>query len=994
MMAQVIAGIYEVQNELGSGGGGIVYLGQHLRLKKKIVIKEDKRTLNTRSDLLRREVDMLKDLSHTYIPQVYDFVQENNAVYTVMDFIDGESLDKLLEEGQIASQPQVVRWACQLLEALHYLHSQPPYGILHGDIKPANIMLRPNGNICLIDYNIALALGEDGAVKVGFSQGYASPEHYGIEYCSDRNKKRRKAENTSTGKRVTRLTDSPDGRPLSSQTSGQHLVTLDVRSDIYSLGATLYHLISGRHPADDAQDVVPLGSEVCRPEVSRIIRKAMQPDPDMRYQSAKEMLNAFRHLYAQDSRSIRHKRHMAVCAAAFSMLFFSGGACSFIGLKQMETMNEALALAEYSSNYLREGNVSEAVKSAMQAIPRGESIFEPPVTAQAQKALTDALGVYDLSEGFKSLGQTGLPSVPFALEVSPGGTYFAALCSYEAVIFSMEDQEMLVSLPLQPSALAELVFVDETTIVYAGQQGVTAYDVKEEKILWTGETATALAVSGDGKVLAAVDRDKDYAVIYRLSDGSKVGECSFGGQHMQVPANDIFTNPQASLFALNQDGSLLAVSFSEGGLIIFDLKRPDNDLIIFEQSEYAQFMGGFSGPYFAFAANESAESLFGLVDTAGAEYIGGHTSLDNFLLTANEKGIYLANGNLLVKFDPNTMEEVELAYADDEKITSFSVGEDYILLGTDVPGFSFYDRGANRMSAEACKEICDFVRISGKYALVGNRNEPSLRVLKLENHEEALLLRYDARYAHSEARISQDRQTIMLFDNEHFRIYSRAGEIIAEEDLPQARQIYDQQFRRSDKGSWLEVIWYDGTIRCYSAADGSLLSEVIGTAPEKNLDEEFFTDRYRITSSLHGTPQVYDRQKGKKVAELEKDSYLTYVTQIGEWILTEYISASGERYGLLLDEKLQTLARLPGLCDYAEGMFIFDYASGNLRQCPLYSLEELVAMGNTYENDEPLQDKGEHNDHFIGSRNHFWNFVYRLVSGQAKKTPGGKVSGE
>ena len=183
-MGQVIAGLYEIREELGSGGGGVVYLGWHLRMEKSIVLKADKRSLNTKMEKLRREVDMLKGLSHMYIPQVYDFVQENGVVYTVMEFIDGESLNKVLERGERVSQPQVIKWACQLLEALCYLHSRPPYGILHGDIKPANIMFRPNGDICLIDYNIALALGEDGAVKVGFSRGYASPEHYGTEFVN------------------------------------------------------------------------------------------------------------------------------------------------------------------------------------------------------------------------------------------------------------------------------------------------------------------------------------------------------------------------------------------------------------------------------------------------------------------------------------------------------------------------------------------------------------------------------------------------------------------------------------------------------------------------------------------------------------------------------------------------------------------------------------------------------------------------------------------
>ena len=187
-MSRIIAGIYEIEKKIGAGGGGIVYMGRHLRLKKPVVLKADKRTLNAENEALRREVDMLKELNHTYIPQVYDFVQEDGVVYTVMDFIEGESLDKLLGRNQIPAQPQVIQWACQLLKALNYLHSRPPYGILHGDIKPANIMLKPDGDICLIDFNIALALGEDGAVKVGFSRGYASPEHYGADYISGQKK--------------------------------------------------------------------------------------------------------------------------------------------------------------------------------------------------------------------------------------------------------------------------------------------------------------------------------------------------------------------------------------------------------------------------------------------------------------------------------------------------------------------------------------------------------------------------------------------------------------------------------------------------------------------------------------------------------------------------------------------------------------------------------------------------------------------------------------
>lgn len=957
-MSQVIADTYEIYEKIGAGGGGVVYLGKHLRLEKTIVLKADKRTLNTEMETLRREVDMLKDLNHTYIPQVYDFVQDNGVVYTVMDYIEGESWDKLLGRGEIPTQPEVIKWACQLLEALSYLHSRPPHGILHGDIKPANIMLRSNGDVCLIDYNIALALGEDGAVKVGFSRGYASPEHYGADYLR-RNipaavGKISNLKSSSLDDETVKLDSEETGRihhdfsSARSTTARQKAVLLDVRSDIYSLGATLYHMLSGCRPAEDAMEVKPLGAEICRPEVSAIIQKAMAPEPDMRYQTAEEMRRAFLQLHRNDKRTIRHKRRMGVSAAVLTAAFLTGGACSFIGLKQLEQMQKALTLAEYSANALTEGDVSEAVGQALAAIPTENSILTAPVTPQAQKALTDALGVYDLSDGFKALDVLELPAAPFHITVSPDGSHFAVVYAYEVAVFETENKRSSVRLPIQESALSDVIFIDESHIVYAGEQGVTAYDLNTDEVLWTGDAATTLTISADHRMIAAVNRDDSHAAVYRASDGMKIAEPSFDGLHMSVVANDIFADPEDDIFALNEDGSLLAVSFYNGGLVIFNLQDPDQDIIIYEESDYRHFEGGFYGKYFAFSVDGNNESEFRLIDTVDAVYLGGYASQDDLLLKTDERGIYLANGSLLVSLDPDTMEEKELAYTDKVHITAFSTDAEYVLVATDDNGFAFYDAGANLSLMQNCKENCDFVELAGKYAVIGNRNEASIRLMKLEDHPESHLLSYDARYPHDEARISLDGQTAMLFCYQNFCIYDMEGNLLCQMDLPDAGNIYDQQFVKSEEGSWLEVIWYDGMVRCYSAADGTLLSETAGEPPSKDLYEEFYTDKYRIASSLHGAPEVYDIRSGRLVATLEEDSYLTYVTQIEGYIMTEYISAAGERYGILLDNDLQKLAYLPGLCDITEDMLVFDYGSGNLRQCRLYSLQELIALGETY----------------------------------------------
>lgn len=947
-MSDTIAGLYEIEYQIGAGGGGVVYLGRHIRLNKMVVLKADKRKLSIGEDALRREVDLLKELSHTFIPQVYDFVEENGTVYTVMDYIDGRSMNKVIADRVILPQKEVIRWACQLLEALVYLHGIPPHGILHGDIKPANIMLRSNGDICLIDFNIALALGEEGAVKVGFSRGYASPEHYGADYIrsniagaavgSASMWRRRKKDKTTDSEETLIDSISPDRNTA----SGNREVLLDVRSDLYSLGATLYHLISGRRPPQDAREVVPLDESVCNREVSAILQKAMEPEPERRYQTAKEMLDAFRNLYRTDIRVLRHKRRMAVSAVCITAVFLCGGACAFLGMRQLKQVQESIALSEYAQNALAQGDAYGAVAQSLEALAIN-------ITPEAQKALTDALGVYDLSDGFRPLERISLPAAPFDLAVSPRYTRVAATYAYEMAVFDLETQKQIAVLPICESALSDMVFLDEDSIVYAGKDGATLYDLSRDEVRWTAREATTLALSGDHKVVAAIDRDAECAYLYDADTGEEIAACGFNGRHMRVPANDIFADADDDICVLNQEGNLLAVSFSDGSLSIFDIYDVDNELIVSEESDAFCYEGGFCGDYFVYSADSSAGSSFVLIDAVKGEYIGEMESEDHFFVQTDQSGVYLANGNVLEHLSLADFGEKELAYTDDAKVTAFSIGEEYVLAAADDSCFALYDAGGNLAMSETCEEPCDFVVMAGDYAVVANRTQKDIRLMKLEKHAEAQVLSYDAHYAHDEARISGDRRTAVLFGYRGFRVYGIDGGLIADVALPDAERIYDQQFYREADKSYLEVIWYDGTVQRYSAADGSLIGEQEKEAPSKDLYEEFFTDHYRFASELHAAPKVYDARSGDFVAELEKDAYLTYVTQVGNYIITEYVSAQGERYGLLLDEKLQKLACLPGLCDVVdENTLVFDYKSGNLRQCHLYSLQELIALGESY----------------------------------------------
>lgn len=962
-MGQIIASSYEIVQRLGSGGGGIVYLARHLRLGKWVVLKADKRTLAAKPEMLRREVDALKDLSHTYIPQVYDFVVDGDTVYTVMDYIEGESLNKPLQRGERFSQVQVISWACQLLEALCYLHSRPPHGILHSDIKPANIMLTPQGDIRLIDFNIALVLGEEGAVRVGFSQGYASPEHYGLDYSG--------ISATQPDPAVeTRLTMSDANTVLStsekrSSGSSSRRVLLDVRSDIYSLGATLYHLLTGRRPANDADRVEQISDPAVSPAVAAIVRRAMEPDPARRYQSAAEMLYDFEHLHENDARTRRQQKCFRVTMCVLAGLFLLGGFTALAGLRQMNRAEEAARLAAQlaqqeereakeqeqrekaalealsaSEAALRDGDVTAAVELAMQALEE-DTVY----AAQAQRALTDALGVYDLTDGFRAHLRLELPSEPLKAVLSPAGTRVAALVSGQVLVFDTDTGAQLAALEADASALSDVVFPSEDLLLYAGRGALRAYDLAQERELWSGQPTTGITLSGDGSTAAAVYKDENQAAVYDVATGAVLRVVAFQEARQSVAANDIFADPEDSVFRLNGDGSLLAVSFSGGGLRIFDLRDSGGDLEIFDESEFTHFEGGFHDRYFAFAATGGESSVFAVIDTVEMAQTGGFSSTMPFHTLSDESGVYVATEDVLVRLDPVTGEQQEAAYTGGAEIRRFCRNGSYLLVVTADGDLSIFDANAVAVESHTTGERCDLVDLAGDYVLAASLDTLCLRLLRREEHQSAQVLCYAPEAQHNEARLSADGSTVMLFRYDHFWLYGADGQLLTEVDIPDAEQVYDQQYRRDGSGSYLEVIYYSGLTRCYAAEDGRLLREEQGEVPDDTLYEEFFTDTLRITSPLHGTPVAYDRQTGEKLRELEQDAYLTYVTQVGTYTVTEYITAEGQRYGLLLDEQCETLAYLPDLCDItADGRLIFDDMMGTLRQSRIYSKQELKAL--------------------------------------------------
>ena len=210
---------YEILREIGRGGMSVVYLAMDTRLNKQWAVKEIRKRGSTKKDeivvnSLMAEADMMKRLDHPALPRIVDIIDTGVTIYVVMDYIEGESLDRVLKEEGPQPEERVLDWAKQLCDVLGYLHGQKK-PIIYRDMKPGNVMLKPEGNIKIIDFGIAREYKEHSTqdTTVLGTKGYAPPEQY----------------------------------------TGQ----TDARSDIFALGVTMHQLLTGVVP-QSGEPIIPV----------------------------------------------------------------------------------------------------------------------------------------------------------------------------------------------------------------------------------------------------------------------------------------------------------------------------------------------------------------------------------------------------------------------------------------------------------------------------------------------------------------------------------------------------------------------------------------------------------------------------------------------------------------------------------------------------------------------------------------------------------------
>lgn len=355
-VGDLIDGKYKILNEIGRGGMSTVYLAINEKANKPWAVKEVRKNGISNRELVKQslmvEINLLKKLKHKGLPSIVDIIDQQDNYLIVMDYIEGITLENILQEEGVQPQEKVVNWAIQLCDVLQYLHTRKP-AIIYRDMKPSNIMLRSDGSVVLIDFGTAREFKErhvEDTTCLG-TQGYAAPEQFGG--------------------------------------MGQ----TDERTDIYSLGATMYRLVTGHNPSEPPYEMYPITH--WNPRLSTglegIIAKCTSKNPKSRYQSVQEVRYALEHYRDLDLDSIRrYRRNLRILLAAggLTVMLFGASGVSYAAADHMQKDEYAYNLEAGRRSPNKQDSIAFYQK-AIQTDCAGEEAYDQLLTLFTQDGVLD-----------------------------------------------------------------------------------------------------------------------------------------------------------------------------------------------------------------------------------------------------------------------------------------------------------------------------------------------------------------------------------------------------------------------------------------------------------------------------------------------------------------------------------------------------------------------------------------------------------------------------
>lgn len=339
------------------GGLSRLFRARHLGLGMDVVIKRMK--MNPRSPLdVKQEARVMTGLRHQFLPRIIDFKTDSEEYcYTIMELIPGCTLRHYVERQGALDQKTVLFWMKQLCQVTAYMHSRRP-PIIHSDIKPENIMVTPDGNLCLIDFNASLELRDDGVEAVAATVCYAAPEQYNVplERFPPRDQ-------MSESRRAV--------YNMACQAQGMGKVT--ARTDLYAIGATAYFMLTGYDPPCWNEPPVPLERfEILLSDPLRqVIERCMRVEAGQRFSSAQELNRALENLARLDKRYRDWRRSCQLAALTVGAGLILSSFCAVWGWLTMRqadgrAYNDLISQAQQYEEQLDFPNAEELLFEAIQ----------------------------------------------------------------------------------------------------------------------------------------------------------------------------------------------------------------------------------------------------------------------------------------------------------------------------------------------------------------------------------------------------------------------------------------------------------------------------------------------------------------------------------------------------------------------------------------------------------------------------------------------------